>query len=311
MLNTSQLDTYKEDGFLIVEGLFNRGELQPAIDDINATVDEIARELQKAGKLHDIFEGEGVYTRLTKLEEACPGVTVKMHIRGILKPAWGRLWSNPKLLDIVQQNIGSEIAGHPVWNIRCKTPVNPLATVPWHQDTAYMVAGCEHTLQPTAWIPLLDARGENGTLQVIRGGHRSGEVFQHHQERKTGNPKSWYVYIDDNDLPDGDIVTCEMEMGSVLFINQLLPHRSTENHSDKIRWSFDFRWQDPSLFNGMNTTDCILMRTHADPNYQVRWPEWTKKSRTEIVSLEENTENGSSSCVDVTVAGPWLKRWSD
>jgi hypothetical protein len=311
MLSESQLVRYFEDGFLIVEGLFSRDELKPSIDDINDTVDEIARELRQAGKIKDSFEEEGFYTRLTKLEEACPGVTVKMHIRGVLKPAWGRLWSNPKLLDIVGQMIGPEIAGHPVWNIRCKTPVNPLATVPWHQDTAYMVAGCEHTLQPTVWIPLLDARGDNGTLQVIRSGHSSEKVFPHHQKRKIGNPKSWYVYIDDADLPDGEIVTCEMDMGSVLFINQLLPHRSTENVSDMIRWSFDFRWQDPSLFNGMNPTDCILMRTKADSDYRIRWPEWTQKNRTELTSVQKNSEGGSTSCVDVTVDGHWLKRWAD
>ena len=120
--------------------------------------------------------------------------------------------------------IGPEIAGHPVWNIRCKAPINPLATVPWHQDTAYLVEGSEHTLQPTAWIPLLDAQGENGTLQVERGGHRTGSVLPHHQ---------------------------------------------------------------------------------------VQWPEWTKRSRTEIVSLEEKTDNDKSACVDVVVDGPWLKRWTD
>lgn len=40
-----------------------------------------------------------------------------------------------------------------------------------------------------------------------------------------------------------DLVTCEVPKGSVLFLNNLIPHRSLNNASDKIRWSFDLRWQ--------------------------------------------------------------------
>jgi hypothetical protein len=46
---------------------------------------------------------------------------------------WKNLWSNERLLNVVEQLIGSEIAGHPVWNLRTKTPQNEATTVPWHQ----------------------------------------------------------------------------------------------------------------------------------------------------------------------------------
>jgi ectoine hydroxylase-related dioxygenase (phytanoyl-CoA dioxygenase family) len=155
-----------------------------------------------------------------------------------------------------------------------------LATVPWHQDTAYLAPGAEHTLQPTAWIPFLDADAVNGTLQVIRGGHRSGQVFRHRAERTRGHEKSWYLYIADEDLPAGEIVTCEMPMGSLLLINQLIPHRSTENFSDKIRWSVDLRWQRPDEPSGFDKVkECILMRTSRDPEYRIDWTAWARKNR--------------------------------
>ena len=56
--------------------------------------------------------------------------------------------------------------GHPVWNLRTKTPKNEQTTVPWHQDNAYLDPSGLHTLMPTAWIPLLDANMENGCMQV-------------------------------------------------------------------------------------------------------------------------------------------------
>ncbi len=56
--------------------------------------------------------------------------------------------------------------GHPVWNLRTKTPKNEQTTVPWHQDNAYMDPSGLYTFQLTAWIPLIDANVENGCMQV-------------------------------------------------------------------------------------------------------------------------------------------------
>jgi hypothetical protein len=60
--------------------LFRIDELQPAMDAINETVAEIADELYDAGRIEDRFSDEGFYMRLTKLERACPGTSVKMHV---------------------------------------------------------------------------------------------------------------------------------------------------------------------------------------------------------------------------------------
>ena len=244
-LSQNQIRQYHEDGFLVVHGIFTPEELKPLQDEIGGLVDDLAHRLKKAGKITNLHENAGFYDRLTLLERDFPGAAVLIHIGGILKPALAHLWASPKLLDIVEQIIGPDIAGHPVWNIRSKTPTNPLATVPWHQDTAYLAAGAERTFQPTAWIPLIDADAQNGTIQVLKGGHKSGRVFPHRLENKRGNKASWYLYIEEEDLPPGEVVTCNMPMGSVLLLNQLVPHRSTENYSDRIRWSVDLRWQRP------------------------------------------------------------------
>jgi len=61
----------------------------------------------------------------------------------------------------------------------------------------------------------------------------------------------------------------------------------------------------------MKNTDCILMRTKSNPQYNVQWPGWTKVSRTELESHERKTKTSTSTCLDVVVEGPWLKRWTD
>ncbi len=330
-LSSAQLQQYRTDGFLIVRDLFSDAELQPVIDAINEKVDALAERLCASEKINDKFENEGFLTRLTKLEQAFPGAATLIHTGGILPKAFSDIWSSKKLLDIIEQILGPEIAGHPVWNLRSKTPHNPLATVPWHQDTAYLAAGSQHTFQPTAWIPLVDANEVNGCMQVIRVnrgttpqrmiGHAlpppiplrsigGGVVYRHKLENTRGRKDSWYLYIDEQDLPEGEIVTCTMNKGSVLLLNNLVPHRSTENYSDIIRWSIDLRWQRPGEVSGMEgIKEPILMRTARDANYTPNWAEWGARSRQvglhDVLAERERPVSEE----DAHVTGPWLTRW--
>ncbi|HLJ55231.1 MAG TPA: phytanoyl-CoA dioxygenase family protein [Chthonomonadaceae bacterium] len=304
-LSPEQLAAFDQDGFVILPEFFTAAELASVKSEIDALVDSLAERLHAAGKIVDRHEDAGFRTRLALLERDYPGAAVLIHIGGILGPELARLWETPRLLDIVEQIIGPEIAGHPVWNLRSKTPQNALVTVPWHQDTAYLAAGAEATLQPTAWIPLVEANGRNGTLQVVRGGHRSGRVARHRLENGRGHKDSWYLFIRDDELPQGEIVTCEMPAGSILLFNQLLPHRSTENLSDGVRWSIDLRWQRPGELSGFEgIKEPILMRTAADPNYRIDWAGWSAQNRIADAMGEPPRESFSTA-----VTGPWMDRW--
>ncbi len=291
--------------------MFSDAELQPVIDAIDEKVDALAERLYASGKISNKFENEGFLTRLTKLQEVFPGAATLIHTGGILPKAFADIWSSTKLLDMIEQILGPEIAGHPVWNLRSKTPHNPLATVPWHQDTAYLAAGSEHTFQPTAWIPLVDANEVNGCMQVVRSGHNPPRVYRHKLENTRGNKNSWYLYIDEADLPEGEIVTCTMMKGSVLLLNNLIPHRSTENYADRIRWSIDLRWQKPGEPSGMEgIKEPILMRTASDPTYKPNWEAWSAQSRQ--VGLHDVLAEGERpvSDEDAIVTGPWMERWT-
>ena len=83
-----------------------------------------------------MHENEGFYQRLTAIDKQFPGTCVLLHKRGVLPPEVALLWSNDTLLSIAKQLLGPNIAGHPVWNLRTKVPVQEQVTVPWHQDTA-------------------------------------------------------------------------------------------------------------------------------------------------------------------------------
>ena len=186
-LTNEQVQQYSDDGFLLVEDVFTREELQPVLDWFEEIVDIWADKLHRSGKVSETFKGEDVYTRLASLEKAWPGAGALITQRNSMGTALASLWSSDKLLDMVEQFIGPDIYGHPISIFRSKTPDTALMTVPWHQDAGYFMEGGEGTLQPTAWIPFIDTDLENGTLQFVRGSHRFETVFPH-PPRARGRP---------------------------------------------------------------------------------------------------------------------------
>ncbi|MEZ5668493.1 MAG: phytanoyl-CoA dioxygenase family protein [Alphaproteobacteria bacterium] len=308
-LTAEQLERFHEDGFVIVPDVFEPAELQPTMDAIAELVDLFADQLYANGKIRSKHADKDFHHRLAAIEQEHPETSVLLHQYNVLPLALARLWSCDKLIDMVGQIVGPDIAGHPIWNIRSKTPQTRRMTVPWHQDTAYLLAGAETTLQPAAWIPFEDIDANIGAMQVIRGGHKPGQVFKHYRERLIGHSKSWYLFIPDNALPRDRIVTCEMRFGSVLLLNQLVPHRSLENFSDKVRWSVDLRWQDPKLPNGVEGhSEPIVMRKADDPGWRPDWEAW--------IAAEEKRQQawrGRKGIGDLSldIEGGWLARWPD
>jgi hypothetical protein len=178
-LTRQEFDALHDNGFVIKE-VFDKDELSAARSKINELVDDLANALYAGGKITALYENEGFYTRLTKLESEFPDAGVLLHKRGILPRAFQDLWTHPKLMAVAEQNIGPEIAGHPVWNLRCKTPGSEHAVVPFHQDTAYLDPSSWSTFQLTAWLPMLDTNAKNGCMEVVRGGHRFSSLLSKH-----------------------------------------------------------------------------------------------------------------------------------
>eukprot|EP01116_Phalansterium_solitarium_P017667 TRINITY_DN4408_c0_g1_i1.p1 TRINITY_DN4408_c0_g1~~TRINITY_DN4408_c0_g1_i1.p1 ORF type:complete len:339 (-),score=89.76 TRINITY_DN4408_c0_g1_i1:83-1099(-) len=310
LLSESQLEQFNTEGFVVVNDFFSAEELQPVIDAITVLVGELADDLFAAGKIKDKCENEGFYTRLSKLEEQFKGAAVLLHKKGKLPLELATLWSNPRLLDVIEQLIGPEIAGHPVWNLRTKTPNNPSVTVPWHQDAAYLSGASDTTMQPTAWIPLIDAVAETGCMEVMRYGHQAGIVAPH--ECCTG--PTWYIQIPEDKIKPTlgqhlEQVICEVPFGGFLLINQLIPHRSLENLSKRIRWSVDLRWQRPDLPHGFfGVKDPILIRSAKEPNHRPDWASWGAVDR-HTKSAETLNFKWDEDRFSTVISGPWMKRW--
>ena len=277
---------------------------------VDETVEKLVEKLYHGGKIKERADEKGFYDRMIKIEELFPGAAVLLHKAGYLPKGFRDLWANEKLLNIVEQFIGPEIAAHPGWNLRPKTPVNEETTVPWHQDNAYFYESSGNTLIATAWIPLIDANTTNGCMQVVRGGHKTGKTATH--TCCAGN--TWYVDLSEEEMEKSlgvdvakDVVTCEIPLGGVLFISNCIPHRSLENYSEKIRWSLDLRWQDPdkpSGFEGMKNP--LLLRSEKYPTYVPDWENFATQDRNQ---LQKESLGIQGEEFDTTIHGQWMLRW--
>jgi len=311
-LPLDQVKHFFEKGYLIVPQFFDKADLDACRRDIEVLVDELAAKLFKAGKIKDEYKDKGLFERLIYLEKDFPGTNILLHKQGTLCKSFQDLWSNERLLNVVEQLIGPEIMGHPVWNLRTKTPQNEATTVPWHQDSAYLDNDSYSVLQPAAWIPLLDANERNGCMEVVSGGHLPGKVARH--TCCWGN--TWYVVLDETDIDQSlgvtvakDKVLCEIPYGGMLLINNMIPHRSLNNLSSDIRWSLDLRWQRPEKSVGFyGLKEGVLMRSKKNPVKQIDWEGFLATERHEQMDGTLRGKEAEEE-FDTTIVGPWMKKW--
>lgn len=307
-LTEEQLNHFFEKGYVVVKDYFDKKLLDDAREAVNDLVDKLANILFATGLIKNKYEDKGFFDRLIYINKEYPGSSVVMHKLGILPDAFKRIWSNENLLNVVEQMIGPDIAGHPVWNLRTKTPNNPHATVPWHQDNAYLEPCSQNVLQPTAWIPLVDATKKTGCMEMVAYGHQKGITADH----TCCAGGTWYVELSEEEMEktlgidlEKSREICEVPYGGVLFLNNTVPHRSLENYSDITRWSLDLRWQRPDFPNGFHgIADSVLMRTTKDPDYKVDWTKIEGARITDTSSLSPDDD-----FLQPIIVGPWMHRW--
>ncbi|XP_046567731.1 1-deoxypentalenic acid 11-beta-hydroxylase-like [Haliotis rubra] len=304
-LSGDQIKKFFHEGFVVVEDFFSPEDLQPCRDAVEKLVDEFAQNLHRKGKIQSLHKDKGLFQRLGAIENEFPGSTILTIKQSRLVQEFKDLWTNERLLNAVEQLIGPNIMGHPVWNLRYKTPQNEATTVPWHQDAAYLENSTYGVLQPAAWIPLLDTNETTGCMEMIVGGHRSGRVGKH----TCCWADTWYVILPEDEMSaalgvdmERDRRICPVPYGGMLLLNNLVPHRSLPNLSTDIRWSLDLRWQAPNKPVGFyGIRQGVLMRSAKDPDLKVNWDE--------LQETEKKLYDPDVDEFDTTMPSPWMEKW--
>ena len=269
-LTPQQKQQFHNDGFLFVRNLLPTQALQPLIDELSQLVDDGTHAAVEQGVLDpsNTYDNEPFETRLGLVSNACsdPNWIWSNYFRDqkIRTAGMFTLRTAPSLLDVVSSLIGEEILAHPQFNFRAKLPNQDITVIPWHQDLAYLIpeeAG--DTLVVNVWLTLVQATEENGCMQVIRGSHRFNLINHNFQDQTPGHTGG--KGISDIELPPGDVVTAEMDVGDILLTSERVVHRGLPNRADTVRWSVDTRYSQIGLPTGRANVPGFVARSQENP----------------------------------------------
>jgi phytanoyl-CoA hydroxylase len=300
------IDKFNEQGFLIVDDVLDPVlDLDPVVREYEVLLDSLTERWSASGALRESFRDLPFAQRFGRvLNEAPADLNVMQHFdislpfSGVrldtpihLGPQTFGLLTNRKLLDVVEQFIGSEIYSNPIQHTRIKPPERNLpehlrgssllARTDWHQDRGVHLPEADATHMLTVWLPLTDASAENGCLCVIPRSHRGGLVT--------------HCLIPGARIPDalleGEPIPLPVKRGGVLFFHYLTKHASLTNTSDGIRWSFDLRYQPIGQPTGRPAFPGFIARSRQNPSSAVTdWREWANlwtETRARMAQIED------------------------
>ena len=236
-MRTNFEEKFAEQGYLVVKSALCEADFAPLIAVVSEVVDKRATKLYNEGVISDTYKEMCFEHRWHALLKACgrENEVFGWHTL-VFSEALFNLITHPKVLDVLEVLIGSDIQFNGDFWVRPKLPNEKLTTLPWHQDSAYM-PHTENDTHLTVWLPLVDVKTENGALQFLPGSHKAGLQTYHHVPGE-----AFAVPVLPPTSSNTDIDTLEMQKGDLLVFNNLVFHRSLFNRGDKIRWSVDFRF---------------------------------------------------------------------
>jgi len=144
---------------------------------------------------------------------------------------------------------------------RCRIdpPVDNRRTYGWHQEVFYTIP--ESTLLQT-WGPLIyPTTEENGTLSLAIGSHQEGIADQTWTEEEG---RAVQIIVNEDIVSKYEQTTLEMNVGDLLIFSPKLFHKSGNNTSKNVRFSFVGQYHDVNS-NGFSAPNINFEFRGKDP----------------------------------------------
>ncbi|RAP75130.1 phytanoyl-CoA dioxygenase family protein [Paenibacillus montanisoli] len=225
MITAQDVEFYKENGYLLVKGVFNKAEILEMRKAVDGIIDRAAK-----AKMDHNAQWQGDFLPPEELKKL---VLKGFHDVHYHDASFLRALTHPNMAAVLSQIIGPNVQLHHS-KMLVKPPENG-AAFPMHQDYPYFPHE-QHTML-AASVHLDDADLENGCLHVIPGSHKEG-ALQHVGRH----------YLNAKEYPVSDGVPCIAEAGDVLFFNYLTIHGSPANRSERTRRNVLFQYRSASDF---------------------------------------------------------------
>lgn len=214
MLTKDQVESYREKGYLGVEGVFDAGE----VAELQRVTDEFVDKSRAFTDHTPDFDLEPDHTpenpKLRRLKSP-----VASH------DAYKRALHNDKVLDIVARLIGTEGIRYNGNKLNIKGAESGSA-VEWHQDWAFYPHTNDDLL--AVGICIDEMTEENGCLLIMPGSHK-GPILNHHQDGH------FIGAVTDPDFNDAAAEKVELSAGGISIHHVRALHGSLPNRSAKPR----------------------------------------------------------------------------
>ena len=294
-----RLEQLDRQGYLIVQDVFSpQVDFAPLMADYSAILNDVAGGLLAAGNIEsynaaapfqdrvlDVVRQSGGLD-LGPFDITLPQKDVRAHSPIYLGKAVFNILRHPRLLDIVESLLGSEIYSNPIQHIRMKVPqdlhdnayhwshgLGVSNTTSWHQDGAVATEDSGSTDMITAWVAITDATIENGCLALIPGSHLDGLAGHCVNTGSAGTA----LVIAEQFIPLDRMTPVPICAGSVLFFRRHTMHRALPNLSDSMRWSLDLRYQPVGQPTGREAFPGFVARSRKNPGAELHdHSQWVK-----------------------------------
>ena len=272
-LSGSEVSFFHENGYLLLENVLDENDLATVIEEYTGIIGERAERLDKEGKLTSTYSDKPFTERLLHLATEAPEVTADLDIMRARGEATFNFLKNPKILDLAESFVGSEIVCNPIQHIRPVLPKRESQRLPtpWHQDAGVCWPDTDPYFMLTIWIPIVDATLENGCLQVLPGSHKMG-LFTHvwNEAGLVVPPELQPQGLTPEVLP--------IRAGGVILFHNYTLHSAQPNESDTVRWSFDLRYHDIYQPTGRPYYPAFLVRSRMRPEAcKIDYETWCKR----------------------------------
>ncbi|MFE0557669.1 phytanoyl-CoA dioxygenase family protein [Paenibacillus sp. NPDC058910] len=221
MMDEKDVQFYKDNGYLLVRGVYNQQE----VADMRAAVDGIIQRAARA-KSDQNHAWQGDFLPPEQLKKL---VLKGFHDVHYHDAAFMRAAIHPRMTEVLNGIIGPNVQLHHS-KMLVKPPANG-AAFPMHQDYPYFPHR-DHTML-AASVHLDDADMKNGCLCVVPGSHKQGVL-----------PHIGAYYLNHKEYPLSSGTPCPAKAGDVLFFNYLTIHGSDVNRSDLTRRNILFQYRD-------------------------------------------------------------------
>ncbi len=212
-LSADQLSFFRDQGYLLVEGVFDASAVSAMAEEADAVLDRAARADRD---LDATWQGGHLKTRSRRLS------VLSVHDLQFHSALFTRMLVDDALTSVLAQLIGPNIQLH--HNKLHVKPPEKGSPFPLHQDYPYFPhRGLSMT---AAVVHLDDATEENGCVWVVPESHRLGPLVH----RNEGSH-----YLDPDEWPFDRSVPCPAKAGDVLFFPYLTVHGSGINGSERPR----------------------------------------------------------------------------